>query len=181
MTLAEFVELIRTRAAEAGLENPYIVAQELSKTYQHKVKLAQAGFDASSDYAGGYGGTTSPRDEGPTYSDATDAMITVWKDEFLSSSINYVPAMAIGSYAWPRAKNERWYHYRLPNPGDITSRVEKTFDFINNNLTECPAQIVFSYSWNEHSEGGAICPTMGESPEYIPETTWIDEVAEALK
>lgn len=27
-------------------------------------------------------------------------------------------------------------------------------------------QVVFSYSWNEHSVGGAICPTMGKAPDY---------------
>jgi hypothetical protein len=36
------------------------------------------------------------------------------------------------------------------------------------------------YSWNEHSEGGGLCPTMGESPEYKPVTKWLDEVATAL-
>ena len=27
---------------------------------------------------------------------------------------------------------------------------------------------------------GGICPTMGDSPDYQPETKWLDEVAEAL-
>jgi hypothetical protein len=36
------------------------------------------------------------------------------------------------------------------------------------------------YSWNEHSGGGGICPTMGKSPKYQPDTQWLDEVAEAL-
>jgi hypothetical protein len=42
------------------------------------------------------------------------------------------------------------------------------------------AQVIFAYSWNEHSEGGTLCPTMGESPDYIPVTTWLDEVANVL-
>lgn len=42
-------------------------------------------------------------------------------------------------------------------------------------------QTVVMYSWNEFSEGGALCPTMGTSPEYIPVTTLFDEAAEALK
>ena len=36
------------------------------------------------------------------------------------------------------------------------------------------------YSWNEHSEGGGLCPTMGTPPEYRPVTRWLDEVADAL-
>jgi hypothetical protein len=35
-------------------------------------------------------------------------------------------------------------------------------------------------SWNECSEGGGLIPTMGKSPEYQPDTTWLDEVAGAL-
>ena len=62
IALAQFVDLIRTRATEAGLENPYIVAQEISRTYINKDKFVTAGFDAISDYAGAYGGSTSPRD-----------------------------------------------------------------------------------------------------------------------
>ena len=181
MSLSEFVELIRTRAAEVGLKDPYIVGQEISKTFNHQDKLEGAGFDAMSDYAGGYGGTVSSRDEGPGYASATEAMINTWSNNFLSSTIDFVPPMAIGSYAWPRAKGEQWWHYQNPLPGELTSRVQKTFDFISDNIENCKAQVVFSYSWNEHSEGGAICPTMGESPDYTPDTRWIDEVAEGLK
>ncbi len=54
MTLANFVELIRERVAQVGLENPCIVAWEISRKYESKVKLADAAFDAIYDYAGAY-------------------------------------------------------------------------------------------------------------------------------
>jgi len=180
MTLAQFVELIRKRVKDAGLENPYIVATGISRTYEDMSRLDAAGFDALTDYAGGYGGAVAAKGEGPSYATATESMINVWEAAFLSPDIEYVPAMAIGMWQWPRHNTEKLYHYCEPLPGDVTDRVKKTFDFITDHLEECKAQVVFSYSWNEHSEGGAICPTMGESPDYIPVTTTIDEVEEAL-
>ncbi len=180
MALAEFVGLIRERAAEVGLENPYIVAEEISKTYLSKDKLAIAGFDAITDYAGAYGGSVSPRDQGPTYANATETMIKEW-DKFLSADIECVPPLVTGWYSWSRAESESWWHYQNPLPGELAARMEKTFNFVKDNIKNCKAQVIFAYSWNEHSEGGTLCPTMGEAPDYIPVTTLLDEMTEALK
>jgi len=182
MTLTEFISQIRSRVKKAGLKDPYIVGYEIARTYEHKDKYIKAGIDAFTDYAGAYGGTTTERDDSPTYAQATEVMIQTWQDNAVSKQqeIYYVPAMAIGSYMWPRAKDKKWYHYQLPKAGDITKRVEQTFEFIEKNKTKASAEIIFSYSWNEHSEAGAINPTMGDSPEYIPNTRWLDEVALGL-
>lgn len=180
MTLAQFVDLIRDRATEAGLKNPYIVAQEVSRTYVNKDKFTTAGFDAISDYAGAYGGATARRDQGPTYASATDTMISEW-DSFLLPDIECVPPLVTGWYNWARAESVSWWHYQNPLPGDLTSRVQKTFDFVSDHIKNCKAQVVFAYSWNEHSEGGTLNPTMGDSPDYIPVTTYLDELAEGLK
>ncbi len=179
MSLSGFVELIRSRVTSAGLANPYIVAEEISKTYLSKNKLASAGFDAISDYAGAYGGSVSPRNQGPSYVNATETMIKEWNN-FLSPDIEFVPPMVTGWYNWPRAENVNWWHYQNPRPGDLSERVKKTFGFIAQHIEKCRAQVIFAYSWNEHSEGGALCPTMGESPDYVPVTTWLDEMADVL-
>ncbi len=180
MTLSEFVELVRSRVMEAGLENPYMVAQEINRAYQHSSTLSAAGFDALTDYQGGYGGAEASRDQGPTYASATQSMIQNYKDNFLGK-MNFIPPMPIGMYAWPRATSTFYYHYREPLPGDVKERIRQTFDFLKSHPEQCDAQVIFCYSWNEHSEGGAICPTMGASPDYIPVTTQLDEVREALQ
>ena len=180
MTLAEFVTLIRTRAAAVGLSDPYIVGEEVTGTYNHRSSLVTAGFDALSDYAGAYGGSMSTRGQGPTYASATDNMIAEW-DKFLFPDIELVPPMVSGWNNWPRAENDLQWNYQNPLPGELTSIVQKTFDFISDNIEKCKAQVIFAYSWNEHSEGGTLNPTMGASPDYVPVTTYLDEVAEALK
>jgi len=93
MTLSEFVELVRSRVMEAGLENPYIVAQEINRAYQHSSTLSAAGFDALTDYQGGYGGAEASRDQGPTYASATQVMIQNYKDNFLGK-MSFVPPHA---------------------------------------------------------------------------------------
>jgi hypothetical protein len=53
-------------------------------------------------------------------------------------------------------------------------------DFVAAHPKDCEAQAIIMYSWNEHSEGGGLCPTMGKPPEYVPDTRWLDEAAAAL-
>ena len=182
MTLAQFIQLIRSKAKAQGLGNPYIVGYEISRTHKHKEKFERDGLDAFSDYAGSYGGSDSARDDSPSYASATDEMIRVWQDNAVSDQqgIDYVPAMSIAQYPWPRAKSENWYHYQNPLLGEISERVKKTYEFIEQNKQKGCASIVISYSWNEHSEGGAINPTMGSSPDYRPNTRWLDEVSMGL-
>ena len=90
-------------------------------------------------------------------------------------------------YPWPRAavwkknkKNPTHYHYQWPKPGDLGDRIKQVFDFIAANPNECETQMAVMYSWNEFSEGGGLCPTMGESPGYEPNTVLLDEAAKAL-
>jgi len=180
MTLSEFVDLIRSRVMAAGLENPYIVAQEINRSYQHASTFQAAGFDAFTDYQGGYGGTEATRDQGPSYASATQALIQTYESSFLGS-MPFIPPMPIAMYAWPRATSSVYYHYREPLAGDLADRIKLTFEFLKSHPKQCDAQVVFSYSWNEHSEGGWLCPTMGASPDYIPLTTQLDEVTAALK
>jgi len=63
----------------------------------------------------------------------------------------------------------------------MAARIKAAFDYVAAHPKECEAQALSMYSWNEFSEGGGLCPTMGKPPEYEPVTTWLDEVAGALK
>ena len=75
---------------------------------------------------------------------------------------------------------EKWYHYRWPEKGDLEARVRVVMDLVATHPKDCEAQAIIMYSWNELSEGGGICPTMGKPPGYRPDTQWLDEVAMAL-
>lgn len=188
MTGREFVAYIRTRVQGAGLENPYIVGASVpARSYKQASLLKEDGYDAFMDYAGGYGGQVAKRDKGPTYAAATQELLNTYQSKFLNQGLPFIPPCTSMQYPWPRALDkktgmpkDRWYHYQWPQPGDLAARIKAAFDFVATHPEACEAQVVTMYSWNEHSEGGGLCPTMGTAPEYQPVTQWLDEVAAAL-
>ncbi len=189
MTGNEFVTYLRKRVVDAGLKNPYIVGMAVpARSHERAKDWKTEGYDAFSDYAGGYGGATAKRDEGPSYAEATDALKKAWKENFTGKALPSIPPCSSMQYMWPRAFShktgkpvDKWYHYRWPENGDLTARVRAALDFVAAHPKDCEAQAVIMYSWNEHSEGGGLCPTMGSPPDYKPDTRWLDEVATALR
>jgi len=188
MTGRDFTEYIRARVRSAGLKDPYIVGMTVPATsFKHAAELKADGYDAFMDYAGGYGGAVGKRDQAPTYAQATKRLIETWNRSFLNRELPFIPPCTSMQYPWPRAldKNhkpvDKWYHYQWPKKGDLAARVGAAFDFVAAHPEACEAQAVVMYSWNEHSEGGGLCPTMGRPPEYEPVTTWLDEVATVLR
>ena len=118
---------------------------------------------------------------------ATEDLINTYESKFLNRGLPFIPPCTSMQYPWPRALDketgvptDRWYHYQWPQQGDLAARVKAAFDFVATHPKACEAQVVTMCSWNEHSEGGGLCPTMGTPPEYRPVTTWLDEVAGAL-
>jgi hypothetical protein len=188
MTGREFVAYLRTRVKAAGLNNPYMVGAIVpARSYEQAGSLKKDGYDAFMDYAGGYGGKVAKRDKGPTYAEATAELVSTYERMFLNNGLPFIPPCTSMQYPWPRALDhqtgkpqETWYHYQWPKKGDLGARVKAAFDFVATHPKACEAQVVTMYSWNEHSEGGGLCPTMGTPPEYRPVTQWLDEVAAAL-
>jgi len=188
MSGAEFVEYVRSRVKAKGFKNPYVVGCIVpARSFRHAAELKRDGYDAFADYAGSYGGRVGERDKSPTYAQATDALLKTFEKDFLGKGLPFLPPVTSMQYPWPRALDDKtgkpkkkWYHYQWPKKGDVADRIRRAFDFVAAHPKECEAQTVTMYSWNEHSEGGGLCPTMGEPPKYEPDTTWLDEAAGAL-
>jgi hypothetical protein len=179
--LADFVAHVRARVLAVGLNDPYIVAEEISHCYESAPILKAAGFDAMADYAGSYGGEVKPIGEGPAYAQATTTLVDFYNEQFLPTQMPFIPPVSNQHYPWPRATADTWYHYQLPRFGDVAARLVTVLDYVKAHPTMCDAQTAFMYSWNEHSEGGGLCPTMGLSPDYLPVTGQLDEVGAALR
>jgi hypothetical protein len=189
MTGREFTDYIRNRVKAAGLPNPYLVGIIVpAHSFNHAPAIQADGYDAFADYAGGYGGVVAERDRSPTYAEATKTFINTLEKQFLNRDLPFIPDCTSMQYTWPRAIDEKtyetkkqWYHYQWPKQGDLAARLTATFDFVAAHPKACEAQTVFMYSWNEHSEGGGLCPTMGKPPRYEPDTRWLDEAAGVLR
>lgn len=184
MSLAEFVAYLRNRTMAAGMKDPYIVAEETNACFNLAQKYKAAGFDAISDYQGGYGGAMCQRGKGPSYRDATQGLLDAYVKSFdgNNASLPYVPPMPNQLYQWPRFQqaHETWA-YELPQPGDIADRIKRVFDHVEARSDGlCEAQTVFMYSWNEMSEGGGLCPSYGMDAAHTPVATQLNEVAHAL-
>ena len=187
MTGDEFIGYVRMRVEAAGLKNPYIVGcMEPRDSFMHAKVLKEEGYDAFMDYEGAYGGAIAERDKAPTYAAATKEILNTCEKKYLNSGLPFIPPCPSMHYRWPHAfdrkgdPTDRLYHSQWPQDGDLTVRVKAVLDFVSGHPEDCDAQTVIMYSWNEHSGGGGICPTMGESLDYKPVTHWLDEVAESL-
>ena len=187
MTGAGFIAYVRMRVEAIGLKNPYIVGcMEPRDSFMHAKVLKEEGYDAFMDYEGAYGGAVAKRDEAPTYAAATKEILKTCEHKYLNSGLPFIPPCPSMHYRWPHAFDrkaqpiDKFYHSQWPKDGDLANRLKAVLDFVAAHPEDCDAQAVIMYSWNEHSGGGGICPTMGESPGYEPVTQWVDEVAEVL-
>jgi hypothetical protein len=103
---------------------------------------------------------------------------------FSRPDLKVIPPTMSGANWMPRYREggefPKW-DWSEPANGEIKAHLHGAFDYVARNPDKCEAGTVVMYAWNEHSEGGFLCPTMGEAPDYRPVTRQLDEVAEALK
>ncbi|MDP6356318.1 MAG: sulfatase-like hydrolase/transferase [Planctomycetota bacterium] len=182
--LREAVALLRERAENAGVGNPYVVGMNSGGIWS-AVYIDKAGLDAVSAYRAAFGSTK----EGTPYS-------RLWpniRKGFLQSDCGMgnnpkrqlvVPLMSGASHlprhtVLPNRFSPK--HYLEPSPGDFKNHVLAGMDWVARHSSNCAANSVLIYAWNEHSEGGRICPTMGPAPDYIPNTRLLDELGQTIK
>ena len=67
----------------------------------------------------------------------------------------------------------------LPTPDQIAAALRDTLDFVADHPTNCPANAIAVYAWNEHDEGGWLCPTW--TPSGVPDTSRLDAVRRILR
>lgn len=103
---------------------------------------------------------------------------------FKRPDMKVIPTTMSGANGMPRyTKGGPFpvWDWTEPAPGELTAQLHGAFDYVAAHPDKCEARTVIMYAWNEHSEGGFLCPTMGDPPDYQPVTRQIDELAEALK
>lgn len=102
---------------------------------------------------------------------------------FKRPDLKLIPPTMSGANGMPRYKpggEFPMWDWSEPAPGELTAHLHRAFDYVAQHPAKCEANTVIMYAWNEHSEGGFLCPTMGAAPDYHPVTKQIDELAHAL-
>jgi hypothetical protein len=177
--LAKAIRHLREAAQAAGAGNPYVVC--MMEGQKHRELLHAGVADAVTLYHYRYGpvGQDLPyRQLWPSIRNQVlekrfagdDVSIVVP----LMSGANWVPRFRVMPQTFP---NWNWLE---PEPGELGAHLAAGLDYVAEHPAKCPADSVLMYAWNEHSEGGFLCPLMGDPPEYEPVTRQIDEVSRTL-
>ena len=136
-------------------------------------KLADAlGLDALSAYA------TQAAGNGTPYAALAKHAERFW-DQCKATGKQVVPIAMSGWDRRPRVEHpvpwEKYQqpgvgiekYYETPTPAELAGHVARAVTWAKENPLACPAQAVIIYAWNEHDEGGWLCPTLSEGTARI--------------
>ena len=153
----EEIAYYRQMCAEIGVPEPFAVVMP-GMTKDAKAMDAEA----ISDYA--MFGTN-----GAPFSKLVSSAEMMWKRTTRDGG-QIVPLVTTGWHNGPRIQNpvswtkpgaESWVQY--PQPGEIGEHLSRALAWVNDDEAGIPvtlANTLLIYAWNEHDEGGWLCPTI---------------------
>lgn len=169
------------KAADHG--DPYLVVMDFHPPRGQRVAQA-IGAEAISSYA------TQRSGEGAPYAELAGAAHSFW-DQCAHAGAQVVPIVMAGWDRRPRIEHPvPWEkeqkpgvgmekYYQMPTPQQLTAHLVEAMQWVREKQAQCPAQTVIVYAWNEHDEGGWLCPTL--NPDGSPNTERLDAIAVKLK
>jgi len=155
--IAEDIAYYKNLTKKLGIPEPFAVVMNLSAS-----ECIALGADAISSYACGGGSNGSP------YMQSANNCVNTWKS-WANSGMQTVPTLTFGWHPQPRYDNpvswtsvgkDSWVQYATDE--EIQAMVEIGFNYMNNmeSFNYTKANTMICYAWNEHDEGGWICPTI---------------------
>jgi len=175
------LDLIRSKAVEAGLQPPLIVAQVWSAE-SGKQAVERLGFDAVSaytmvDFTNG--------DQGYPYSTLAAANQAYW-EACRAAGLQVVPIVNAGWDNRPRWRDPKRYEelykspprgpwYTAPTPQKLAGNVRAAVDWVEAHPEAAQPRAILIYAWNESDEGGWLVPTVSEG------TARLDAIREVLR
>lgn len=154
--IKEDISYYRSLTKALGIPEPYAVIMNVSP----KQALLAYG-DAVSSYAI-YGKHNEP------FSNIMQYAVDEWEN-FRKSGMQYVPTVSYGWNPEPRFHNpvswigvpkHSWADYATSE--NITEHVTYAYSYMQHKMVKdfTKANTMIAYAWNEHDEGGWICPTI---------------------
>lgn len=157
----------RADAIAAGAGDPYLVIMDFSPARGKQLADALGAQAVSAYVVPGNGGNRSP------YSDLTRAAREYW-EAAASLGAKVVPTAVTGWDRRPRIERphpwEPWQkagegmerYFEAPTPAQLAAHIREAVAWVRDHPAACEAEALIVYAWNEHDEGGWICPTLGE-------------------
>jgi hypothetical protein len=179
-TVKQRFDELRAAAKAAGLD-PYFVYMGWSPARDFKTHAAE-GFAAVSAYA--HPGTE------PVFAKYVEAFEQHAWANARANQIPYVPLVTTGWDKRPRQDHPvSWEkdaaYAKQPTfpaaatPTEIAAHLRRALAFVQANSAVCPANTIIVYAWNEHDEGGWLCPTW--TPSGQPDTSRLDAMRAVLR
>lgn len=160
------IQKLRSMAADAGVETPLYVVYMKAPTTSQGLELPVLGYDAVTMYC------VRPDTKGMSYADLVKAVAninesTARKFRTSNKTYQYIPLIQFGRDTQSRIKTGvSWtgdYGGNFAYSGTAQELAAHTLDVLKwtfNNTDVTEANAVISYAWNEHDEGGWLCPTL---------------------
>jgi hypothetical protein len=179
-TINQRLDELRASAKSAGL-TPYFVCMGWSPASDFKAHAAE-GFAAVSAYA-------HPGKE-PVFAKYVDAFEQHAWANALTTKTPYVPLVTTGWDKRPRQdhpvsweKNAGYADQKTfpaaPTNAELTAHLGRALAFVQAHPDVCPANTIIVYAWNEHDEGGWLCPTW--TPSGSPDTSRLEAIRSILR
>ena len=168
------INRFRQACINAGVGNPYLIGLYADSTNPSDDfttdHVKTLGYDAISTYAT-YQGKASD------YSKLVETTEKLWTN-WQNAGVEVVPLVSTGwnrnprvtkPTSWEWANNGTNQDYTKDGtPAEIAKHLQDAINFNNNYKTQTSANTVLMYAWNEHDEGGWICPTISVDSNGMP-------------
>jgi len=155
------INKFRDACMAAGLKNPYLIG---IGTFGSTPSLVQSqGLDAYTHYALG-GGVSG----GKPYSELMTLTKNTWQSD-VDTGVQYLPVIPSGWDRRPRIDNpvswegptaDKTTYFQTASAAEIAALLQNAIDFNKAHKDKTNINSVLFYAWNEHDEGGWICPTV---------------------
>ena len=160
--LNEKLRAMRDLSGEKGYSAPYFVVMDYSKDRIDSA-MAHLAADAVSCYAV-Y--SNRPDESFPELAGFAERR---W-EEYTATGYRIVPFLSAGWDPRPRWNvTPPWGYYdygpnwtRTATPEEIAEHLARACRWIENHPDKAPSRAVIIYAWNEHDEGGWLCPTLNQ-------------------
>ncbi len=171
------IEELRDASRAAGTGDPYVVLQGWSPA-DDAVVADSIGLDALSSYAV-VGGSS----DGAPYASLMVDAENIWESA-RATGCDVVPILGAGWDPRPRIETptpwvtyqEIWYD--APTPAELSAHIEQGLAWIRTHRGVVRADVALLYAWNEHDEGGWVCPTWTPTG---PDTSYVGAVASGIE
>jgi len=157
---------LRREAKAAGVEKPLYVAAMLHRAdFQGCEQNADAGYDALSFYSTGATSAAMPYVQ---LAQSAEARNITTAQHCKALNLKIIPSFTAGRATRPRldhpvswAGDYAGWYAQWGTPREIAQHAANVIKWAKDNIDIIDADAVISYAWNEHDEGGWLCPTIG--------------------